>query len=686
MNAVLQPAAPERPRWRDRLRRLAPADVVAGLLIAASAALGAAGLFWAGRHALAVHRLTRGVGDTVFYGADGRPWFPLVEQRHDVPLGQIAPSLRSAVVAVEDHRFHRHPGLDPIAFARATWHNLRTGSVQGGSTLSQQLARTLFLSTRRSYVRKVKEAALAVLLEEVLTKDQILEMYLNRVYLSGGVYGVDAMSRSLFAKPARDLGLAESALIAGLIRAPSALSPWSNWEGARERSHVVLARMREEGYISSAAERQARGARLSITAHPRALDARGGYAKDFLRAQFRERVGDDHPADWQVHTTFVPAVQAAAEQSVARGLARLDIPNLQAALVALDPRTGDLLAIVGGADFTKSSFNRAVRSRRQPGSAFKPFVYAAALSQGMSPVSVLHDLRGVSVMANEEEWAPRNAGDDEAPDEQTLREALFTSNNQAAVALQQRVGSGAVLRVARGLGLRELPDVPSLALGTGLATPLELTAAFAAFPNGGYAVEPRAIRDAVDADGDVAFRIPTITRRVLTDAVAFQTLSMLRDVIDRGTGSSARSLGLRVPAAGKTGTTDDFKDAWFVGFTSTVVVGVWVGLDQPATIDENGYGARLALPIWADFVRRTERLLPAQDFEPPFDLDEAPLCRMTFQRPVADCPTYTEYFKRGDELPRGRCELHSGAFEDRAGRALDRLLGRIGRRLRRILD
>jgi 1A family penicillin-binding protein len=670
---------------RQRLRGLSLADVVAGIVITASAALGAAGLVWAGRHAVAVQRLTRGVGDTTFYGADGRPWFPLVEQRHDVPLGQIAPSLRNAVVAVEDHRFRRHPGLDPIAFARATWHNLRTGSVQGGSTLSQQLARTLFLSTRRSYARKLKEAALAVLLEEVLTKDQILEMYLNRVYLSGGVYGVDAMSRSLFAKPSRDLGVAESALVAGLIRAPSALSPWSNWEGARERSQVVLARMREEGYITAAAERQARGATLSVTAHPRALDARGGYAKDYLRAQFRERVGDDHPADWQVHTTFLPAVQAAAETAVSRGLARLDRPGLQAALVALDPRTGDLLALVGGDDFTRSPFNRAVRSRRQPGSAFKPFVYAAGLAEGLSPVTVLHDLRDVTITANEQEWTPTNSGG-ETPDDQTLREALFTSNNQAAVALQQRVGSGSVLRLARSLGLRELPDVPSLALGTGLVTPLELTAAFAAFPNGGFAVEPRAITDALDGDGEVAFTIPPVTRRVLSDAAAFQTLTMLRDVIDRGTGSSARSLGVRLPAGGKTGTTDDFKDAWFVGFTSAVVVGVWVGFDQPATIDDDGYGARIALPIWADFVRRTERLLPARDFEPPVDLDEMELCRVTFLRPVAECPTYVEYFKDGDQRPTARCDLHSGSFEDRAGRAVDRFFGRLGRRLKRIFD
>jgi penicillin-binding protein 1A len=668
------------------LRARRPSDLVAWLLIAASAGFGGAALVWTARHALAVQRLTSGVGDTTFYSADGRPWFPLVEQRHDVPLGQIAPSLRHAVVAVEDHRFYRHPGLDPIAFGRSVVHNLRSGGApQGGSTLSQQLARTLFLSNRRSYVRKLKEAALAVLLEEILSKDQILELYLNRVYLSGGVYGVDAMARSLFDRPAKDLDLAQSALVAGLIRAPSALSPWTNWDGARDRSRVVLQRMREEGYIARAAEQQAGRERLDITARPHLQDARGGYAKDYLRAQFRERVGDDHPADWQVHTTFVPAVQAAAEAAVTRGLARLDVPGLQAALVALDPQTGDVLALVGGDDFVRSPFNRAVRSRRQPGSAFKPFVYAAALQGGMSPVTWLRGLRDVSVTANHEEWAPRNAGG-EAPDDQTLREALYTSNNQAAVALQQRIGSGAVLRLADAVGLHDLPDVPSLALGTGLVTPLDLTAAYAPFANGGYAVAPRAITLAVDGDGDVAFRNDAAPARVLASGAAYQTLSILRDVIDRGTGASARSLGVRVPAAGKTGSTDDFKDAWFVGFTTGVVAGVWVGFDQPATIGDEGYGARVALPIWADFMRRTERLLPAEDPEPPVELEPVELCRLSFARPLADCPRYTEYFKDGDEQPTARCTLHGGSFEDRAGRALDGLLRGLGRRLKRIFD
>jgi penicillin-binding protein 1A len=240
--------------------------------------------------------------------------------------------------------------------------------------------------------------------------------------------------------------------------------------------------------------------------------------------------------------------------------------------------------------------------------------------------------------------------------------------------------------VAEGLGLHDLPDVPSLALGTGLVTPLELTAAFAAFPNGGYAVGPRAITLALDAEGDVAFRSDPQPRRVLTAPVAFQALTMLRDVVDRGTASSARSLGVRVPAGGKTGTTDDFKDAWFVGFTSAVVVGVWVGFDQPVTIDERGYGAQVALPIWADFIRRTERLLPASEFEVPADVEDVELCRVSYQRPVEGCPTYTEYFKEGDDRPTARCSVHSGSLRERAGRALDTLLDRLGRKLRRIFE
>jgi penicillin-binding protein 1A len=326
-----------------------------------------------------------------------------------------------------------------------------------------------------------------------------------------------------------------------------------------------------------------------------------------------------------------------------------------------------------------------VRSRRQPGSAFKPFVYAAALERGLSPVSVLQDLRSVRVVSRNEEWSPGGAHGGE-PDAQTLREALLESNNQAAVALQQRIGSGPVRGLAGDLGLRGLPDVPSLALGTGLVTPLELTAAYAAFVNGGLAVRPRAILEVLEADGSLAFEGELERRRALPATVAFQTLSMLRDVVDLGTGAPVRSRGVRFPVGGKTGTTDDFKDAWFVGFSSSLVAGVWVGFDQPATILDEGYGARIALPIWADFMRRTARLRVPAEFEVPFGLDEVELCRVSYLRPVDGCPTYVEYFKEGDDVPRRLCPVHEGSLKQLAKRTVQRWLAGLGRRIRDILE
>jgi 1A family penicillin-binding protein len=641
---------------------------------------GAIGLVWTAKQAWAVHRLTRGVGNTIVYGADGKAWFSLDEHRRDVPLAEVAPALREAVIAVEDHRFYRHGGIDPIGFGRALWRNIRRGAItEGGSTITQQLARTVFLSNQRTLGRKGKEAILAGLIEQQLTKDQILELYLNRVALSGGTFGVEAMSRQLFGKRAKDLSLLESAIVAGLIRAPSALSPWSNEEGALARSKVVLARMREEGFISAAAEQGANAARVRMTSTPHLADAHSGYAKEYLRQAFREQVGDDDPPDWEVHTTFLPVVQRAAERAVEEGLARLGKRGLQAALVALDPETGDILAMVGGRNFNASPFNRAVRSRRQPGSAFKPFVYAAALDRGLSPVTVLDDLHSVSAPGRQE-WAPRNA-EEGTPDEATLREALLESNNQAAVALQLRIGSGAVLSLASDLGLRDQPNVPSLALGSGLVSPLELTAAYAAFPNGGFAVTPRAIVRVLDAGEGVVVENAVRRKRALPEAVAFQTMTMLRDVVDLGTASSARSLGLRGPAGGKTGTTSEFKDAWFAGFTTSVVAAVWVGLDQPEPIGSEAFGARVALPIWADFMRRVARVLPAEEFPIPPGLREVELCRVSYLRPVDGCPTYIEFFKEGDDVPRRLCPVHQGSFKQEARRALDGIFSRVGRKI-----
>lgn len=659
-------------------------DRVAAVLFACLVAATAIVVVWTMRQGWAVHKLRRGVGDTWFYAADGRAWFRMDEQRRDVSLNEIAPDLRNAVIAVEDHRFFHHIGIDPIGLGRALYRDARSGNrAEGGSTLTQQLARTLFLSNKRTLGRKAQEAVLALLLEQELSKKQILELYLNRIYLSGGVYGVETMSRNLYGKSASQVTLAEAALLAGLIRAPSALSPWANLDGAIDRSHVVLQRMREEGFISADQEKSALRTRIRIKPYPGATEARAGYAKEFLRQQFRDRFGGDHPPDWSVETTFVPELQEAAERAVESGLRRFGETRLQAALVAIDPATGDILALVGGRDFRESQFNRAWRSRRQPGSAFKPFLYAAALQSGYSPVSVLNGLATIAPQGPDE-WTPRNATDD-AADALTLRAALIESNNRAATLLQQRVGTRPVLRLASDVGLHDLPDVPSLSLGTGLVTPLELTAAFSMFPNGGRAVRARGLTRVLDADGAVAFDNPARADRVIPEQVAYQMVSMLQDVMDRGTASAARTtFGIRFPSGGKTGTTDDFKDAWFVGFSTSLVAGVWVGMDQPATIGREGYGARYALPIWSEFMRAAVRRRPAREFTVPPGLREEMLCRVSYLKPVEECPTYTEYFKEGDEIPSRLCPIHRGTVKQQIKRAVQGFFGSLGRRLKGI--
>ncbi|HEX9367843.1 MAG TPA: PBP1A family penicillin-binding protein [Vicinamibacterales bacterium] len=659
-------------------------DRVIGALYVCLVAVTAIIVVWSMRQGWAIYKLRRGVGDTWFYSADGRPWFRMDEQKHDVSLDEIAPDLRNAVVAVEDHRFFHHFGIDPIGVGRAALRDVRGGGrLEGGSTLTQQLARTLFLSNKQTPLRKAQEAVLALLLEQELSKQQILELYLNRIYLSGGVYGVETMSVNLYGKPAARLTLPEASLIAGLIRAPSALSPWSNLDGALDRSRVVLQRMREEGFITPAQERAAAQARPRIRPYPGATEARFGYAKEFLRQQFRDRFGGDHPPDWTVQTTFVPELQEAAERAVESGLRRLGNGSLQAALVAIDPATGDVLAMVGGRNFRESQFNRAWRSRRQPGSAFKPFLYAAALAKGYSPVSVLDGLTSIQPQGPDE-WTPRNAKG-EVAETLTLRAALIESNNRAAALLQQKIGSRPVLRLASDVGLHDLPDVPSLSLGTGLVTPLDLTAAYAAFPNGGNAVRPRAMIRVIDADGGVAYDNPAREDRVVSEPVAYQMVSMLEDVLARGTGAAARTTyGVRFPAAGKTGTTDDFKDAWFVGFTTSVVAGVWVGEDQPAPIGREGYGARYALPIWSDFIKAAARKRGAREFLPADGMREVQLCKVSYLKPVDGCPIYTEHFKEGDDIPSRLCPIHKGNVKQQIRRAVSGFFSGLGRKLKGI--
>jgi 1A family penicillin-binding protein len=678
--STLRPLARRIVSRADTLRRrtwfkatLASAFGIAALIVSV----------WTVRHGWAIYQLNRGVGDTVFLDGSGHEWFRLNEQRRDVPFSSISTHLKDAVIAVEDHRYFLHPGIDPIGLGRAAVTNLRTDRTQGGSTITQQLARTLFLSNTKTPGRKAKEAALAVMLEIFLSKQEILELYLNRIFLGGGIYGVETMAQKMLRKPASQLTIAEAALIAGIIRAPTTYSPWHHPDAARQRSFVVLQRMREEKKITEEQERNARAERIHIHPPPSVSGAKHGYAKEYLRQQFRNVYGGDNPPDWRVHTTFSPALQDAAEASVRDGLRRLNIRGLQAALVAVDPATGNILAMVGGSDFAATPFNRAVKSRRQPGSAFKPFVYATALQRGLSPVTRLQGLQQVAVEASSGVWIPRDERADER-DEMTLRDALLESSNAAAVLLQQQVGTRPVLRFVQSLGVTDQPDVPSLALGSGLVTPLELTTAYAVFANGGVRVRPRSIRSVENAAEETVEDTPVERERVLPEDVAFQMVTMLQDVVARGTGASARSYGLTGPVGGKTGSTNAYRDAWFVGFNSSVVVGVWAGFDQPQTIREGGTGARIALPIWADFMRRARRLAPARPFVPPANLEPHELCLISYHRPVGGCPTYVEYFKEDDSVPSQLCPLHEGTFKEEAARAVDGLMRAIGKGIRGI--
>ncbi len=649
-------------RWIRRLA-IGAAVVTVGLLAAA-------GWLMAG-YLSTVKGLRQGIGDTMFLSADGKPWFRLDEQRHDVPLAQISPDLQHAVVAVEDRRFYLHPGLDPIGITRAVLKDVVPGGrLEGASTLTQQLARTLYLSNARTFGRKAREAGIAFALEFELTKPQILELYLNRIYLSAGVYGVETMAEHLFRKPASAITLPEAAIIAGLIQAPATFSPWSNYDAALQRSHLVLGKMRAQGFISAEQEAAARNVRPAVQPYKLTREGASGWVKDYLRQEFRDVFGGDHPPDWKVATTIDRRVQGAAEQAVAAGLARLKTRNLEAAVVAIDPRTGDVLAMVGGSDYARSTFNRAVRSKRQPGSAFKPFVYAAALQKGFTPVSTLTGLGGIAV-PGDLEWVPRNANNEQV-ESLTLREALFESNNAAAAELQRKVSSSSVLKLASDAGLHGLPDVPSLALGSGEVTPLELTTAYAVFAAGGRLPMPRAILSVKDAEGAERFNQPIVQRDVVSPETAYQMVTMLRDVIDRGTGNVARSLGVTGPVAGKTGTTDDYKDAWFVGFSSAVVAGVWVGFDQPGTIGREAYAARVAVPIWADFMKRTAKLLPAGEFVVPEGIARVELCSVSHAQPLDSCPKYTEFFKVGDEVPSDLCSVHRATFQEAAARVVER--------------
>ena len=526
---------------------------------------------------------------------------------HRVGLHDLPPYVPQAFLAIEDRRFYEHQGVDSMAVLRAFFANLRAGeTVQGASTISQQLARNLFLSPEQTLNRKLREMVLASRIERKLTKDQILELYLNRVYLGDQAYGVDAASQRYFGKPATQISLAEAALLAGLPKAPSNLAPTSNLDAAIARQHVVLEAMQAAGFITAEQHSQALAQHIRVVSHPNTERALG-FAFDLAADQARQLTPADTP-DLVIQTTIDPAIEAAADQSIRTNLGNRAFGRhpLQASYMAMD-RTGGIRALIGGTNYNASKFDRVTQARRQPGSAFKTFVYTAALEHGLDTEDVRFD---EPVVING--WQPHNY-DEGYRGAMTLRTAFALSINTVAAEVANEIGPANVAAVARRLGVSTMPSAsqpvpPSIALGSIEVTLWDMVTAFGAYMNDGAQVQPYIVESVSDAAGHQLYRHtptdPKSATRVLAPEIAERMTSMMGAVVIRGTGTAAR-LGDR-DVAGKTGTSTDYRDAWFIGYTADYVAGVWLGHDD-FTPMARITGGTIPAQIWADSMRVAHR-------------------------------------------------------------------------------
>jgi penicillin-binding protein 1A len=628
----------------------------------------------------------RGIGSmaqatTLFDAKDQAAFTIFREQRIDVPLSDVSPRLVQAILAIEDQRFYEHRGVDIVRVGGAALNNVLEGRLaQGGSTITQQLARQSFLTPDKTIRRKLTEVFVAARLERQYSKDEILSMYLNKVYFGDGLYGVEAASLGYFGKHASEVSVAEAALLAGLVKAPSSYAPTVSVERAKARRNVVLQAMRAEKMIDAAAYDAASREPVVLDDGLRRGEAFGQYFKEEVRRFLVQRFGWDrvYQGGLKVYTTVDLDMQKAAETAVALSLAAIEKrqgarktsgeDSLQAALVAMDPHTGDVRAMVGGRDFAQSSFNRATQAKRQPGSAFKPFVYAAALERGFSPATLIEKL-DEPIMTLQGAWVPEDEHS-ESPS-MTMRTALRTSSNRAAVRMLDDVGIAVTVQYATLMGVGSVPSVPSLALGSGEVTVLSMTSAFSTFANEGMVPTPVLVRRVETSDGEVLYRDEHAKQRAISEATAFQMAEMLADVVNSGTAWPARREGFMLPAAGKTGTTNDYHDAWFIGFTPRLATGVWVGYDQPRTIIGRGYAAELAVPMWAHFMKEATRSDKAEWFSRPSNVTTARICRLSGRLATDACrdeepsrggerrsTAYYENFVAGTE-PTDSCPLHN---------------------------
>ncbi|MEG6615503.1 PBP1A family penicillin-binding protein [Peptococcaceae bacterium 1198_IL3148] len=554
--------------------------------------------------------------------------------RYPVDLDEISNDMQNALVAIEDYRFYQHYGVDPIGLVRAAYNNLRAGKiVEGGSTITQQLAKNLYLTHERTFTRKVKELYYAIQLERAYTKDEILNQYLNTVYFGQGTYGVQTAANAYFNKDAKDLTLAESAMLAGFLKGPSYYSLPENYSAAKERQEIVLNRMFALEYITKAELDAAVKENISI----KAADNTGRRAAYFV-AELIEQLDQLVPGGKErlytegliIETTLDLKMQQAAEQAMQQVLAQ-EPENLQGALVAINPQNGYIMAMVGGRDYGKSQLNRAVDSARQPGSAFKPFVYAAALEQGLTAATTFSCDPIKIPQANGEDYVPTDHGANYHYRPMTLKEALKISDNVVSVKLNVQVGPENVVELAQRLGIKtKLEPVDSLALGTSLVTPLDIASAYGVFANGGIYAEPIYFTRVLDRDGNVLYSQRSKLVKVMDEKDAYIVTNMLESALEPGgTGANLRTIIGQRPAAGKTGTTDDLHDAWFVGYTPQVTAAVYVGYDEDKDDQKKNvgkYGGEIAGPIWAQFIKESLAEQSPTDFVIPKGIIFKPVC------------------------------------------------------------
>ncbi|MBI4010717.1 MAG: PBP1A family penicillin-binding protein [Candidatus Rokubacteria bacterium] len=644
------------------------------LVLLASAALGvAAYLYWPTDlpSVKALEEYAPTPGTKVYADDDELLTEFQAERRIFMPLREIPKTLRDAIIAVEDARFYSHFGVDLRGIARAAYANFRRNRiVEGGSTITQQLAKILFLTPDRSFERKIKEARLALELERHYSKDRLLEIYLNQIYLGHGAYGVEAAARTYFGTSVQELALSQAALLAALPRAPGNYSPFEHPDVARRRRAVVLTRMVEQGYVTAEQAKRANTAPLGLVA-PERRRGSGQYFIEYLQQGLEAKLGTDlvYKGGLSVYTTLNPVMQRTAEQALRGGLQSLATrqaakvagkgapapPVPEGAVLVIEPQTGYIKALVGGSDFARSEFNRAVHARRQPGSAFKPLVYLAALEAGRTPADLVED-SPLSYTFGGRTWTPENY-DGKFRGQITLQQALEESVNVPTIRLAEQVGVNRVIDAAKRLGIQS-PLQPNLALALGASdvTLLELTAAYAALANQGVRMEPIVIRYITDGQGRLVEENIPEGRDAVSPAVAYVLTQMLRGAVERGTAVSARVLGR--PLAGKTGTTNDFSNAWFVGYTPSVTAAVWVGHDRVRSLGHDETGARAALPIWIALMREILKDKPVEDFSPPESVALARIDMTTGFLATPNCPKpVVMAFVAGTE-PTRFCPVH----------------------------